>query len=164
MLSLGSKSIGSNYGISLTISPEFDRVTETFDYSVLNMVAELSASVSFLLGLSAIAIYDWLIAFSLWVATRLGWRGGQPKDAEGPVPEGGHGDVPLTQSALLRLQVLHEVERQREQAAAAAAQHDPVIWHVEPSSVSVLSDRGRTESLRPPESAAEERFSTPAAR
>ncbi|XP_037078604.1 uncharacterized protein LOC119099638 [Pollicipes pollicipes] len=82
LLSLGSKSIGSNYGISLTISPEVESVTEQFDYTFLNMVAELSASISFLLGLSAIAIYDWLIAFGVWAAVKLGIKkcGGHKDD------------------------------------------------------------------------------------
>ena len=72
ILSLGSKSIGNNYGVTLTVSPTIDVVREHFSYSITNMVSELCASVSFLLGLSAIAIYDWLVAFGVWLAVRLG--------------------------------------------------------------------------------------------
>ncbi|KAF0306029.1 hypothetical protein FJT64_022410 [Amphibalanus amphitrite] len=160
LLSLGSKSIGSNYGISLTISPEFDRVTESFDYIVMNMVAELSAAISFLLGLSAIAIYDWFFAFGQWVAGRLGvHRCGRGSEADDQASLDGGDSVPLSQSALLRLQVLHEMEKQREQAArddVAAS----MIWHVEPGSA---APRGRRVSVELPETA-DERFSTPVAR
>ncbi|XP_043211155.1 uncharacterized protein LOC122375720 isoform X2 [Amphibalanus amphitrite] len=83
ILSLGSKSIGTNYGISLTISPIVDVVKEHFNYNFTNMVSELCASVSFLLGLSAIAIYDWLVAFGVWLAVRLGLRKPDEAEAEG---------------------------------------------------------------------------------
>ena len=126
----------------------------------MNMVAELSASVSFLLGLSAIAIYDWLFAFGQWVAGRLGVHrcGRGSDDSEAASLDGGD-SVPLSQSALLRLQVLHEMEKQREQAARddmAAS----MIWHVEPGSA---APQGRRVSVELPETG-DERFSTPVAR
>ena len=72
ILSLGSKSIGSNYGVTLTVSPDIDMVKEHFSYNFANVVSELCASVSFLLGLSAIAIYDWLVALGVWVSAKIG--------------------------------------------------------------------------------------------
>ena len=129
------------------------------------MVAELSASISFLLGLSAIAIYDWLIAFGLWVAARLRMNrfcaGEKDKDAEGLVLEGGDGDVPLTQSVLLRLQVLHELEKRREQEAAEKEQAESAIWHVEPGVEAPGAHRSRRESIRLPD-IGEEKLGTPA--
>ncbi|XP_037076587.1 uncharacterized protein LOC119097655 [Pollicipes pollicipes] len=132
ILSLGSKMIDSDYGISLTISPEVDSITEELDYVLLNLVAELSASISFLFGLSAIAIYDWLVAFCVWSAIKLGLF----RDAAGEDDEPGAYDAEgaPTLSPVPRLQVQSEDEDTSPSPAPPGNDTNAsLIWYVEPS-------------------------------
>ncbi|XP_037085606.1 uncharacterized protein LOC119106115 [Pollicipes pollicipes] len=138
LLSLGSKSVGSNYGISLTISPEVESVREHREYTFENMVAELSASISFLLGLSAIAIYDWLVAFGVWSAIRLGlYEDDLDGEDEYYAPDGEEAAWPSdTVGGLSQLQVLPE---ERGEGGSLTPSEDgrddaaSLIWYVEPS-------------------------------